>query len=287
MEESISRLELIKPILVCPRCGGGLDFHSDKATCQECFADYPIRKGKIYFVEVPERADHLDQLKGRIKKWLGQHYYSIGVDILAPTYPFNFSISIRRYLDPSRQIVVDAGCGNRRLDKDIICMDFFDYDVVDLVCDLNALPFKPNSVDAFISRGLLEHLPFPSEVIRNFYRCTRPGGFNLHLVPFLFPFHASPNDFHRYTHKGLEILFKDWRILEQTNITGPVTLGLIYIIEFLSILMSLGHHRIKAYIYLFLCTILFPFKYLDTPFINRKSFLTLAPTILTVMRKPD
>jgi SAM-dependent methyltransferase len=169
----------------------------------------------------------------------------------------------------------------------MICIDLFDYDAVDVVCDLAALPFKPCSVDAFVSRSVLEHLPDPEKVVRGFYQCTRPGGMGLHLIPFLFPFHASPCDFHRYTHKGQEILFKDWNIVRQTNATGPVTLGLITGIELLSILFSFGSEKLKPYVYLLLCGLLFPLKYLDVFFVGRKSFLTLAPTIVLVLRKPD
>ncbi len=281
------RLERLKPILSCPSCWGGLDFKKSSAACRKCSAIYPIRNGRIYFVRVPEHTDELDKIKGRLKKWLRKYYYTIGISIIAPTYPFNYIRWIRRYLNPDTQIVVDVGCGNRRIDEDIMCLDLFDYDAVDVVCDLNALPFKPDSVDAFVSRSVLEHLSDPCRVVSNFRRCTRPGGLGLHLAPFLFPFHASPNDFHRYTHKGFEMLFNGWEIVKQINATGPVTLVLIAAIEFLSILISLGRDKPKSFIYLLLCGILFPLKYLDAPFVNRKSFLTMAPTIFTVVRKHD
>ncbi len=42
--------------------------------------------------------------------------------------------------------------------------------------------------------------------------------------------------------------------------------------------------RLETYIYLFFCLLLFPFKFLDASFIGRRSMLTLAPTILVVVR---
>jgi SAM-dependent methyltransferase len=279
------RLERLKPILCCPNCWGGLDFKKSSAACRKCSAIYPIRNGRIYFVRVPEHTDELDKIKGRLKKWLRKYYYTIGISIIAPTYPFNYIRWIRRYLNPDTQIVVDVGCGNNRIDEHVICLDLFDYDAVDILCDLSALPFKPNSVDAFVSRSVLEHVPDPARIVGHFHRCTKDGGLGLHLIPFLFPFHASPGDFQRYTHKGLEQLFREWEIVEQTNATGPITLGLLCIIELLSIIFSLGQAQVKGVIYLLLCGILFPLKYLDALFVNRKTFLTLAPSIFTVVRK--
>lgn len=285
MKNANGRLERLKPILACPQCRRSLNYEPDKAVCQNCLAAYPIKNGKIYFVEVPDRVDELDKVKGALKALLGRYYYVIGRDVVAPTYPFNFRGQIYGRLDPTRQIVIDVGCGNYRMDENVIAADLFDYDAVDVVCDLEALPFRDDSVDAFVSRSVLEHIPDNSLVIEQFARCTRPGGVSMHLIPFLFPFHASPHDFQRYTHKGQETLFNGWEVVDQTNPTGPVTLLLLGLIEVLSIVFSLGHGKIRAYLYLFFCLLLFPLKFLDFPFVNRKSFFALAPTLFIVVRK--
>lgn len=279
------RLEKLKPVLACPACGGDVSFNHDAVICEKCKSRYPVRKGKIYFTEVPERVEELDKLKGFLKKNLGKYYYSIGLKIIAPDYPSGFRKKIRQYTDPSKNIVIDVGCGNQRIDEEIICLDLFDYDVVDIVCDLESLPFKSESIDAFVSQSVLEHLPDPVEVVHGFSRCTKKGGIGVHLVPFLYPFHSSPYDFQRYTHQGMAVLFKDFDVIEQTNATGPVTLFLVCIIEFLSALFSFGQEKIKGYIYLALCGILFPIKFLDFPFVNKKKFIAMAPTIFSILRK--
>ena len=125
------RLERIKPVLACPWCRVSLSFAADSAACQRCPRRFPIRDHRIFFVEVPARADRFDQLKGRLKRRLGRAYYSVGVQVFAPTYPMNFGQRIRRYVDPASALVVDAGSGNNRLHPEIICVDLFDYDAVD------------------------------------------------------------------------------------------------------------------------------------------------------------
>jgi hypothetical protein len=280
-------LERLKSILVCPRCRQNLTYDEHSARCLACAAIYPIRNGRLYFISAPAGRDHLDGIKNRLKRLLGKYYYNIGVDVIAPTYPFNFAKTICRRLDPSTQVIVDVGSGNRRIHPDIICLDMFDYEAVDLICDLRDLPFEAQSVDAFVSRSVLEHVPEPSAIVGQFYEQTKTGGLGMHLIPFMFPFHASPYDFTRFTHKGQRRLFKDWEMVEQFNATGPVTLALLCFTEFLSIVLSFSNKTLKAYIYLLLCGLLFPVKYLDAPFIKRKRFLTLAPSILWVGRKVD
>ncbi|NQV20158.1 MAG: methyltransferase domain-containing protein, partial [Rhodospirillales bacterium] len=212
-------------------------------------------------------------------------YYSIGTTIIAPTFPFSYHRAIRRHIDPSGKIVVDIGSGNTRAHDDIICVDLFGYDEVDIVCDLGKLPFKPNSVDGFTSQSVLEHVPKLPALADRLCQCTRPGGVGLHLIPFLYPYHASPGDFTRLTHTGAAGLFPGWDVVEQTNVTGPVTYFLLGIIEFLAAILSLGSSRVRGPLYLALCLLTFPVKFLDAPFIGRKAFLSMAPTILTVVRK--
>lgn len=284
-QTSLLRLRRFAHCLACPACRGSLVLHDDAAVCAGCQARYPVRNGKLYFVTPPERTDALDDIKGLLKHILGRYYYTIGVDLLAPTFPLSLGREVRRHLDPSTALVVDAGCGNRRIDEGVLCLDFFDYAEVDVVCDVTNPPLREDSVDAVVTRGLLEHLRDPFTTVARFRACTRPGGLGVHLVPFLFPFHASPHDYFRFTHKGLEELFRGFDVTDMRAATGPFTLFLVCLQEFLSTLLSFGNERLKGYVTLASCAALFPLKFLDWPFRGRR-FLGLAPTILTTLRKP-
>lgn len=271
---------------MCPTCKSSLEWLPEGASCRDCGRVYPVRGGRIYFVEQPERGDELDSVKGRLKKALGRFYYSIGVNVFAPHYPIRLGHWISRYSDREK-LIVDAGCGNRRIDGRFIGLDMMDYDAVDVVCDLTALPFRDDCIDLVFSNSVLEHLPMPFEVAGEFQRCTVPGGINLHIAPFLYPFHASPDDFYRYTHRGMEALFGRCEVVECVNVAGPATLAFAILAEFLSILLSLGNARARAFIYLMSCLVLFPIKYLDVFFVRRKTFRALAPLLLTALRKRD
>lgn len=279
------RVLKIQSLLACPRCRSNLSFSEQTARCVECAVNYPITGGKIYFRQPIASVDALDGVKGVLKRLLGQSYYTIGVQLFAPTYPFNYAAAIRRNRNISDRVIVDLGCGNNRVDNDVVTLDAVDYEAVDIVADLASLPFRSEAVDGFVSRSVLEHVPDLGAAVAEMRRCTKPGGFGLHLIPFLFPYHASPHDYQRFTHSGAERLFTGWKLVDQRNATGPVSLLLACLAELISVALSFGNARIKSIVYLGACLLLFPLKYLDAPFVGRKAFLGIAPTILTVVRR--
>jgi SAM-dependent methyltransferase len=282
-----ARLARFLPALACPACDAPLDALPAALLCSGCGVRYPVRNGRAYFVAVPEPSDdELDSLKGWLKRKLGRWYYVVGVRVFAPTYPFGFARRLRRALDCSTRLVVDAGCGADRVAEDALGVDLYDYPAVDVVCDLARLPFRPGSLDAIVTRSVLEHVPDPEAVVRGFLRCTRAGGLGMHQVPFLFPFHAAPHDYRRFTHMGLRRLFAGWQVSEQVNAAGPVTLALLAFIELVSTLLSFGRPGPKALVYLMLCAVLFPLKLLDAPFIGRAAMLPMAPSIFLHVVKP-
>lgn len=280
------RLRKIADSLACPNCKSSVVCFPDRVACAECGRTYAVAGGKIYFIRPLVANDALDAIKARLKSLFGRNYYKVGVQIIAPTYPFNYGRAIGRHCDPQTNLVVDLGSGNNRISDHMIAVDAIDYDAVDIVADSAALPFKDESIDGFASRSVLEHLPDLGAAVSEVARCTKPGGLGIHLIPFLFPYHASPHDYQRLTHSGAAQLFRGWSLVEQRNATGPATLFVVCLAEFLAILLSFGVPRLKAAAYLAACVLLFPLKFLDAPFVGGKSFLSIAPSILTVVRKP-
>ena len=205
---------------------------------------------------------------------------------MAPGFPFNYTAAIRKHIDPGERLVVDLACGNRRVGDDIVTLDAADYDAVDIVAHLEALPFKDGAIDALCSRSALEHVRDFDCAIAEISRCIRQGGLSIQVIPFMYPFHASPNDFRRWSHVGAAEFHRDWNIVEQRATTGPISLFLICFNEFVATLLSFGNEKLKAPVYLMTCLVTFPIKYFDALFVGRKSFIGLAPIILTVFRKP-
>lgn len=281
-----SRLVGRLDILECTKCRGSLVHLEGALVCQKCDAAFSIRGGKIYFDAPPAHETAEAGVKERFKKLLGAKY-NLLVDLVAPIYPFNARKVITEHVDPAKNLVVDVGAGARRVHPDIITLDLFDYDTVDIVCSVDRLPFAPNSVDGFVSLAVIEHLPDPFAMVESLYRATRAGGFGIHDVPFLYHFHESPRDFMRFTHMGLMLLFKKWKTVRLFNNAGPVSLALSSGVEIIASLLSFGNGRVKELIYLGLCGVTFPIKFLDWPFIDKQAVFSYAPGFCIVVEKGE
>jgi len=123
-------------VLSLPELSWRLAKQTSSVLCTRCRKSYPINNGKIYFIEPIHTQDRLDTIKTRLKNYLGAAYYTVGVRVLAPVFPFNYKRAIQGRVDPQVQLVVDLGCGSYRVDDDIVTLDASDYDAVDVVAIL-------------------------------------------------------------------------------------------------------------------------------------------------------
>ena len=73
----------------------------------------------------------------------------------------------------------------------------------DLYGDAQSLPVQNNSIDHALLLDVLEHLPDPHRSLAELHRVLKPGGSLTIQVPFLYPLHDEPLDFHRWTRHGL------------------------------------------------------------------------------------
>lgn len=80
--------------------------------------------------------------------------------------------------------------------------------VQDLTEGIGALP--PGHFDLAICCSVLEHVDRPWEFARNVTRLVRTGGRLYMSVPWVWRFHAYPDDYFRYSWRGIEALFPDF-----------------------------------------------------------------------------
>jgi SAM-dependent methyltransferase len=75
----------------------------------------------------------------------------------------------------------------------------------DVIADLEKpLPLNDASYNGALLINVLEHVFEYRQLLGECARILKPGGIIVVVVPFIFPYHASPSDFHRYTFETLQ-----------------------------------------------------------------------------------
>jgi SAM-dependent methyltransferase len=110
--------------------------------------------------------------------------------------------------------VLDVGCGERPYEPllaraiEVIGFDVPGNEHADLHGSVDAIPVDEGSFDVVLCLQVLEHVPDPAAAIRELRRVVRPGGRVLLSTHGVYPFHPNPEDLWRWTHQGLERLFR-------------------------------------------------------------------------------
>jgi SAM-dependent methyltransferase len=82
-------------------------------------------------------------------------------------------------------------------------------DKVTYVCNLTSIPVENDRFDLVLCTQVLEHVPYPDQVVRELYRVLKPGCRLWLSTPLFYEEHMQPHDFFRYTRFGLPRLFEE------------------------------------------------------------------------------
>ena len=129
--------------------------------------------------------------------------------------------------------------------KYITC-DLINNKEIDVVCDAHNLPFDPESFDLVMCQEVLEHLENPQLAINEMYRVLKFGGEVVLSTRFIFPLHADPYDFYRFTDDGLKKLFHQFKKVSVYPAGGLLVSISMLIIHSLPELLR--KHRLVAWI---------------------------------------
>ena len=85
--------------------------------------------------------------------------------------------------------------------------------------------------DLVVCCHVLEHTPAPMRAARNIEALLRPGGLAYISTPWSQAFHAAPDDYWRFSRRGLGLLFRRLEILSSFYSGGDVGLDVAYRVE--------------------------------------------------------
>lgn len=104
--------------------------------------------------------------------------------------------------------------------------------------DVLNMSFESESVDSIICLDVLEHVENPFHAINEMRRVLKPSGSVLLSVPFLNGFHGKSGassshedypDYWRFTHQGLNLMFKDFSSVMIYPVNGPIETRLYFL----------------------------------------------------------
>ncbi|OGV90844.1 hypothetical protein A3A66_00670 [Microgenomates group bacterium RIFCSPLOWO2_01_FULL_46_13] len=180
------------------------------------------------------------------------------------------------------KIILDVGAGRQRWNYRVLTLDKFE--TADVRGDAGFLPVRSESTDLILSIAVLEHVPNPLTALGEMQRVLRPGGEIYIEVPFLQPFHGSPNDYYRVTLNGLRQWCQDFKEIKSGVCVGPGSAVAWLEIEYIR--LWFGNIPLIGLVVELLFRIwTLPLKFLDRYLISRKNVDYLASAVYFYGRK--
>lgn len=104
--------------------------------------------------------------------------------------------------------------GKRYIKQD---MQDFDPPCIDILCDITDMkPIADGSIGLVLNLESLEHIPYPQKAIDEIHRVLKPDGLLILTTVMHFKIHRAPKDYWRFTPEGLELLLRQFKILDCT-----------------------------------------------------------------------
>ena len=116
----------------------------------------------------------------------------------------------------------------------------------DLQGTVEALPVEDASFDLVLCTQVLEHCDDPARAVSELRRVVRPGGRVLASTHGVYPYHPAPVDYWRWTHTGLDRLFRenaDWSSVAVRPGSGTTACIGMLIGHFIDLLCKRAHLR--------------------------------------------
>jgi SAM-dependent methyltransferase len=148
--------------------------------------------------------------------------------------------------------VLDVGCGDRPYEallmgaSEIVGFDVPGNPHADLHGSIDAIPVEDASFDVVLCLQVLEHVPDPAAAIRELRRVVRPGGRVLLATHGVYPFHPNPDDLWRWTHTGLDRIFRtnaEWASVTVRPGAGTAATIAMLVAHLIDLLCKRAHVR--------------------------------------------
>lgn len=143
----------------------------------------------------------------------------------------------REKISSPEALVLDVGCGHKPYRECFgsvryLGMDYSSADSSpDFLADACQIPVKAGTIDIVFAAQVIEHVPKPHEMLREFRRVLKRNGVLILSGPMFWPLHEEPQDFYRFTKYGFAKLlsdagFSNWAIREDGGDWAQIALAI-------------------------------------------------------------
>jgi SAM-dependent methyltransferase len=183
-------------------------------------------------------------------------------------------------------VVLSIGGGPGRENPRAVNLNVDAFDSVDIVGDGTNVPLLDESVDTVTCNAVVEHVADPRALASEMHRILKPRGYAQLMVPFVFPYHAYPADYQRFSRQGILELTRGFEPVELSVLTGPTSTMLVLLREYLRLLVPGGNRpAIRTLVNGISGWLTFPLKYLDVVLNRRPGAEILAAAFYYLGRK--
>lgn len=246
----------------CPECRTPLGGLQGNSQCLKCGHDFKVEDNFADFLVADERVrkDKDDQFRDFFKRWPKFYYFMLYV--LGPTF---VGLSAKKFVKKfaGDRIILNLGSGPRILSERVINLDIIRYEGVRIVADVLRLPVADASINSVICDTVIEHVAETKQVIDEIHRVLTPGGAAYFTFPLMYPFHASPNDFYRWTKPGFLKLLGNFEIAEAGVRSGIFSALATILCYLFAALLSFGSRKFYWFLVNLSMLLFFPIKLLD------------------------
>jgi SAM-dependent methyltransferase/uncharacterized protein YbaR (Trm112 family) len=228
---------LLRDLLACPDCRAPLTWHETGIDpCPGCGRTFrtaggvPLLHpssgrtdeddGRQFFIEEPGRMTQLAARHPRLARLIALPDFLSPVNALPQCRQW-FHNQVRLGVPGRRVLNLGSGVEKVYANPGLINFDIAPHGNVHLVGNGERLPIRDAVLDGVVIDAVIEHLAHPQRVVAEILRVLKPGGEVLAQVPFLYPFHAAPHDYQRFTPAGLRVLFEEFEVLEAGSDRRP------------------------------------------------------------------
>jgi uncharacterized protein YbaR (Trm112 family) len=188
---TMTRLEMLLPLLACPACHGALRPTRQTLVCARCQERFPLLEDRPVFLagDAPPRIMPVEHISNQPPKEI--HDWMTWLD----------------------GWVLNIGAGGTLVKlENCVEMEYAVFRHTDVVADAHRLPFADASFDAVVSFNTFEHLAEPERAAGEILRVLKPGGRLVVHTAFLQPVHEPPHHYYNVTEYGLRRWFRAFDI---------------------------------------------------------------------------